>query len=99
MVTTPWVLVEVADAFSAVESRAVCDFFIRRLQANRHLEIVHCTDLLFQSGLNLYRDRPDKEWSLTDCISFVVMKQKRLTHALTGDITSNRLDSWRFSSE
>ena len=29
--------------------------------------------------------RPDKAWSLTDCISFVVMQRERLTEALTGD--------------
>jgi predicted nucleic acid-binding protein len=29
--------------------------------------------------------RPDKEWSLTDCILFVVMEQRGLREALTGD--------------
>jgi uncharacterized protein len=29
--------------------------------------------------------RRDKEWSLTDCISFVVMKERGLTEALTAD--------------
>jgi hypothetical protein len=33
----------------------------------------------------LYRQRADKDWSLTDCISFVVMRQRGLTEALTGD--------------
>jgi predicted nucleic acid-binding protein len=33
----------------------------------------------------LYRGRPDKEWSLTDCISFVVMGERSLTEALTSD--------------
>jgi hypothetical protein len=33
----------------------------------------------------LYDARPDKDWSLTDCISFVVMGDERLTEALTGD--------------
>jgi len=28
---------------------------------------------------------PVKAWSLTDCISFVVMKREGLTEALTGD--------------
>jgi predicted nucleic acid-binding protein len=34
---------------------------------------------------DLYRNRADKNWSLTDCISFVVMKRKGITEALTGD--------------
>jgi predicted nucleic acid-binding protein len=35
--------------------------------------------------MDLYLNRPDKEWSLTDCISFVVMEREGLTDALTGD--------------
>lgn len=35
--------------------------------------------------MQLYTQRPDKDWSLTDCISFVVMKQHGLTEALTAD--------------
>jgi predicted nucleic acid-binding protein len=33
----------------------------------------------------LYGARPDKEWGLTDCISFVVMEERGLTLALTTD--------------
>ena len=40
---------------------------------------------MFQRGLRLYEERPDKEWSLTDCLSFVVMKDENLREALTGD--------------
>jgi len=40
---------------------------------------------LFERGLNLYRQRPDKDWSLTDCISFVVMREHGVTKALTAD--------------
>jgi hypothetical protein len=36
-------------------------------------------------GVQLYAQRPDKEWSLTDCISFVVMTQEGIFDALTGD--------------
>ncbi len=36
-------------------------------------------------GLDLYQSRPDKAWSLTDCISFIVMGDERLDDALTGD--------------
>jgi len=33
----------------------------------------------------MYQRRPDKNWSLTDCISFVVMQDHGITEALTGD--------------
>jgi hypothetical protein len=47
--------------------------------------IVNVSTILFNEALDLYASRTDKEWSLTDCISFVVMKQQRLTHALAID--------------
>jgi predicted nucleic acid-binding protein len=40
---------------------------------------------LFRRGIELYDNRLDKQWSLTDCISFVVMQQHGITEALTGD--------------
>jgi hypothetical protein len=40
---------------------------------------------MLDRGLTLFSRRPDKEWSLTDCTSFVVMQQERLTDALTTD--------------
>ena len=36
-------------------------------------------------GRQLYRERADKEWPLTDCISFVVMQEHGLAEALTAD--------------
>jgi predicted nucleic acid-binding protein len=36
-------------------------------------------------GIQLYDSRPDKQWSLTDCISFVVMQDRGIVEALTGD--------------
>lgn len=40
---------------------------------------------LFRAGTNLFRLRHDKPWSLTDCLSFTVMKREGLTEALTAD--------------
>jgi predicted nucleic acid-binding protein len=42
-------------------------------------------DGLYRRGLELYGRRGDKRWSLTDCISFVVMEDEGLREALTGD--------------
>ena len=40
---------------------------------------------LFHAGTELFRERPDKAWSLTDCLSFVTMQHEGLTDALTAD--------------
>jgi hypothetical protein len=47
--------------------------------------MIPATQELFDRGVALYESRPDKEWSLTDCISFVVMADHGITEALTGD--------------
>ena len=41
---------------------------------------------LFSGGFELYGSRPDKGWSLTDCISFIVMKEQEINRALTADL-------------
>ena len=39
----------------------------------------------FEQALGLYRDRPDKEWSLTDCVSFILMSERGISQAFTSD--------------
>ena len=84
-VTTTWVLTEVADAMAAVGARLRCAAFIEDLQRNPLVVIQPPTQELFDEGLGLYKRRADKEWSLTDCISFVVMRRRGLEEALTAD--------------
>lgn len=53
--------------------------------ADPTVEIVPLSEDLYAEAVTLYRARPDKEWGLTDCVSFVVMTQRRITEALTAD--------------
>ncbi|MGH7944640.1 MAG: type II toxin-antitoxin system VapC family toxin [Opitutaceae bacterium] len=84
-VTTAWVLTEVADAMALPGNRAVFLKFLRTLESNSNVTINPASDALYRRGLEFYASRPDKEWSLTDCISFVVMLDHGITEALTGD--------------
>ena len=74
-----------ADAMSRPPKRERFGLFLERLRSEPRMIVVPTTDELFETGLELYLRRPDKEWSLTDCISFVVMERDGLTEALTGD--------------
>lgn len=47
--------------------------------------MVPIDDRLTEGALSLYETRGDKNWSLTDCSSFVIMTERRLTDALTAD--------------
>ena len=84
-VTTEWVLTELADGAASPELRGGFKEFFHLLESDEKVEIIPASHERFRSGLKLYFERPDKEWSLTDCISFVVMHEHDLTDALTGD--------------
>lgn len=85
MTTTRWVLAEVADALSSPALRRQVGEFMAGIEQQRSVKLVGANDELFTAGLALYRARSDKAWSLTDCISFVVMERESLREALTGD--------------
>jgi len=79
------VLTEFADGLAATSTRMRCADFVDWLRNDVDVEIVPATSDLFDAGLSLYRTQQDKSWSLTDCISFIVMKREGITEALTGD--------------
>jgi uncharacterized protein len=85
IVTTAWVLTEVGDALAAPNLRHIFLRLVQALRADSNTTIVPPTQTLFDVGLKLYAERSDHGWTLTDCISFVVMRQQDITEALTGD--------------
>jgi len=85
IVTTAWVLTEVADGLAATPSRGLFAPLIESLRRNSRAFLVPPDAALFERGVTLYKDRADKSWSLTDCISFEVMRDRGLTDALTAD--------------
>jgi len=84
-VTTAWVLTEVANALSRASYRNAFVTMFQSLRFNPFVSIIPPSQEVFDLGLDLYAQRPDKDWSLTDCISFIVMQRHGLTDALTGD--------------
>ena len=85
IVTTEWILTEVADAHAMPALRQGCHRLLDTLRNDPGVTIVPSCHDLWERGLRLFFDRPDKAWSLTDCISFVVMRDHKITHALTAD--------------
>ncbi len=83
--TTEAVLVELGNAWSKQASRKKAFEVITSFNNRPEIEIVELTHTLFLNALSLYGERKDKEWSLTDCVSFIVMKEQNLTFALTTD--------------
>jgi uncharacterized protein len=85
IITTEYVIVETGGMLSRPEDRPAFVNLVRDLELDPAALILPASKSLFREGFALYAARPDKQWSLVDCISFVVMKQRRLTDALTTD--------------
>jgi predicted nucleic acid-binding protein len=87
IVTSELVLIELLNFFSKFSSniRHNVGLIVQDIQAHPSVTIVAQTNLLFTKALELYLQRQDKEWSLTDCSSFVIMRELRITEALAYD--------------
>lgn len=85
VVTTRWVLMETANALAGDPCRPRLVTFLKAAETNPRVRLVGSSDELYAHGLGLFASRPDKAWSLTDCISMLVMSDEGLTEALTRD--------------
>lgn len=85
MLTTEFVLVELANYLSAPQDRALFVRFHSILREDPKTTIVRASTDSMAKGIVLFADRPDEGWSLTDCISFSIMKERGITQALTTD--------------
>jgi len=85
LLTTDWILMEVADALATSDVRPRVVEFILYVRRSPACEVIPADGEFFDRALELYRQRSDKDWTLTDCGSFVVMRERRLTAALTAD--------------
>ncbi|MBI3407605.1 MAG: type II toxin-antitoxin system VapC family toxin [Planctomycetes bacterium] len=83
--TTAWILLELANHLAKTPNRPLFLSLEEDLRKNSRVRILPPTQDDLERGLGLYRRRPDKDWSLTDCISFVAMKEAGLTEALATD--------------
>ena len=87
VVTTEEVLTEFLTYFSGRGSllRMKAAAVAYALQDDPDVRLLPQTSESFAAGLRLYAERPDKEYSLTDCISIAVMKAEVMTESATGD--------------
>lgn len=85
LVTTHAVLCEIANSLAKLRYRAAAVQLLQSIQADTSVELVAVSDDLLAKGFSLYSQRMDKQWGLTDCISFVVMQERGITEALTAD--------------
>ena len=84
-VTTEFVLLEFVNLLSSPIHRPKAHGVLSSIYGNSSIHVVPATAESFQRGLALHGTRLDKSWSLTDCISFEVMRSAQASDALTYD--------------
>jgi predicted nucleic acid-binding protein len=82
---TDYVIVETVNFFSKPINRAKVHALVENLHDTSKFEIVPASAELLEAGLRLHGERLDKEWSLTDCISFMLMQRRGISRALAFD--------------
>jgi uncharacterized protein len=85
LLTTRAVMLEIGNALGKPRFRAKAVRLLQAMEQDPAVEIVPLSEELYARAMRLFRERPDKEWGLTDCVSFVVMQERGLTEALTTD--------------
>lgn len=83
--TTEFVIVELGNYLFRIKDRPFFEPILKNIRQSAQYRIIEATHGLLERGIQRFVDRPDKKWSLTDCISFVVMEEQGITEALTSD--------------
>lgn len=85
LVTTDWVFTEIVTFFNARGLHTKAVEVGERLLQSQLVEIVHITPELRSLAWTFFKRHGDKQYSLADCASFVLMSKRRISRALTFD--------------
>ncbi len=78
LVTTSLVLIELADGLAKVHFRSIAVQLKDALVSAKNVELVHVDERHEAEGWKLFRARTDKDWGMTDCISFTLMSDRKM---------------------
>ena len=85
LLTTDAVLLEVGNWLSPSNLRSLALDLLDKIEASSLIEVTHVDPHLYNKGWDLYRERSDKDWGITDCMSFVVMRERQIVEAFSAD--------------
>ncbi len=85
LLTTQFILIEIGNGLSSLKFRQDATEIIHTLENSPLIEVIPATSELFKKALELYEQRQDNNWGLTNCTSFVVMNEREIPDALTTD--------------
>jgi predicted nucleic acid-binding protein len=85
LITTRAVQLEIGNSLSKPRYRHAAIQLLNSLEADSTIDIIPLSEELYAQAFELYCTRRDKEWGLVDCVSFVVMTERKIIEALTAD--------------
>ena len=84
-VTTDYILDETITLLRIAHSHQKASEFIDSMLGSKVLTVVYTNEEIFQEALLLFKQRKDKVWSFTDCVSFVVMRSMGISDSFAFD--------------
>jgi predicted nucleic acid-binding protein len=81
---TDAVLLEIANSLARRYKNEAIEV-IEQFLNSEDVEVIRLTPAIFDRAFELYKTRPDKEWGLVDCVSFIVMQDRHIQEVLTFD--------------
>ena len=78
-------LLEVGNWLSPSNLRTLALDLLDKFEASSLIEVTYVDSNLYDAGWELFRERSDKDWGVIDCMSFVVMRERRIVEALSAD--------------
>ena len=84
-VTTDYVLDEAVTLTRFAHSHGKAVELAEATLSSKFVKLVYCDEELFTDGMKVFKQHSDKEWSLTDCVSFATMKKYGVKAAFTFD--------------
>ena len=85
LLTSRAVQLEIGAALARPPYRSVAVELLEQMERDPEIDVAPLPDALFQTAFELFRSRADNDWSLTDCISFTLMRERAITAALSTD--------------
>ena len=85
LTTSSLVLIELADGLSRVQNRRLAIQLVDAVERSRRIEVARVDERLERLGWQLFRDRTDKDWGMTDCANMSLMEDRRIQDVFTAD--------------
>ncbi|MCL2646642.1 MAG: hypothetical protein FWD61_06500 [Phycisphaerales bacterium] len=85
ILVSSWIFLELGDHLCDEKNRPLFEQVLEAVRGDHRFEIAPADQSVLDAAIELYNNRPDKSWSLTDCTSFILMRLRGITEALTAD--------------